>query len=130
MTLWTKCTAALGIPDSIEWLQLDVARSLLFVRKLQTNVRGYPEARVKLQLYGMKNRELIILNRRRTGFVRQLVSSDDDMEAEAILPKDVDLIQTGVRLLLDIVWRFGWMTLSEEVLRNDMSTLCSGRFPS
>jgi hypothetical protein len=80
----------------------------------------------------MKNRELIILNRRRTGFSlfrRRLVSSDDDIEAEAILRKDIDLVQTGVGLLLDIVWRFGWRTPSEEVLRNDMTTLCSGRFP-
>ena len=115
---------------SVEWLQLDVARSLLFVRKLQTNVRDYPEARIGLLLHGMKNRELIILNRQRIGFFRgRLVSSDDDIEAEATLSKDADLVQTGAELLLDIVWRFGWRTPSKEVLRNDMTTLCSGRFP-
>ena len=115
---------------SVEWLQLDVARSVLFARKLQTNVQDYPEARIGLLLHGMKNRELIILNRRRMGFFRgRLVSSDDDIEAEATLAKDADVIRTGLELLLDIVWRFGWRTLSEEALRNDMTTLCSGRFP-
>lgn len=115
---------------SVEWLQLDIARSLLFARKLQTSVQDYPAARIEILLHGMKNRELIFLDKRRSGFRRPPVSSDDEIEAEAILTKDGDLIQTGVGLLLDIVWRFGWRTSTEEILRNDMTTLCSGRFPS
>jgi hypothetical protein len=50
-------------------------------------------------------------------------------ETDAILTKDTDLVQTGMDMLLDIVWRFAWRNPSEEVVRKDMSSLLSGRFP-
>jgi hypothetical protein len=114
----------------LEWVELDIARALLFARNLQTNVRNYPETRIKFQLHGMKARELIILNRARTPLVGPYIASDDDLVSEVLLAKDGDLVQTGMDMLLNTVWRFGWGNPPEQILRGDIATLISGRFPS
>jgi hypothetical protein len=114
---------------ALEWLELDVARSVMFARKLESIVEGYSEAVIEFQLHGMKNRQLIILNRTRTPLIGSYISSDDDIEANVILTKDADLVQIGMDILLDIVWRFGWRNPPVEVLRKDMASFFSGRFP-
>jgi hypothetical protein len=115
---------------SLEWLQLDIARALLFARNLQTKVENHPEMRVKFQLHGMKGRKLFILNRGRAELVGNYIASDDDVATETQLGKDSDLVEIGMNMLIDIVWRFGWRDPPEQALRKDITTLISGRFPS
>jgi hypothetical protein len=115
---------------SLEWLQLDIARALLFARNLQTKVENNPEMRVKFQLHGMKGRKLFILNRGRAELVGNYIASDDDVATETQLGKESDLVETGMEMLVDTVWRFGWRDPPEQVLRKDITTLISGRFPS
>lgn len=115
---------------SLEWLQLDIARAFLFARNLQTKVENHPEMKVKFQLHGMKDRKLFILNRGRAELVGNYIASDDDLGSEALLAKDSDLVQSGMNMLIDVVRRFGWRDPPEQVLRKDITTLISGRFPS
>jgi hypothetical protein len=115
---------------SLEWLQLDIVRALLFARNLQTKVENHSEMKVKFQLHGMKGRKLFILSRGRAELLGNYIASDDDLEFEALLTKDGDLVQTGMNMLIDVVWRFGWRDPPEQVLRNDITMLISGRFPS
>jgi len=114
---------------ALEWLNLEIARSLLFARKLQSSVMDYGEARVVFRLHGMKDRRLVNLNVRRSDFLRDYVSSDVDIEVRATVGLETDLVQTGLNMVLEVVWRFGWRQPSEDTIRKDMATLCGGRFP-
>jgi len=114
---------------ALEWLNLEIARSLLFARKLQSSIKDYGEARVVFRLHGMKDRQLVNLNTRRSGFDRDYASSDVDIEVRANVGPETDLVQTGLNMVLEVVWRFGWRQPSEDTIRKDMATLCSGRFP-
>ncbi len=115
---------------ALEWLNLNVARSLLFARKLQSLVADYGEARIFLRLHGMKERRLVIFNKARSDFSRDYTSNDNEIEIRTILGPKTDLIQTGLEIVLDIVWRFGWRTPSQDDLRRDMETLCAAVFPT
>jgi len=114
---------------ALEWLNLEVARSLLFARKLQSSITDYGEAGVVFRLHGMKDRRLVILNVRRSGFDRDCVSNDVDIEVRATVGPETNLVKTGVNMALEVVWRFGWRQPSEDTIRKDMATLCGGRFP-
>lgn len=113
---------------SLEWLEMDIVRPMLFVRSLKEEIDA-DAFQITLKIHGIRDRKLTILSRSRSGFHWNYVAKDNDLEMTATINETVDLLQTALDMTLNAIELFNWKSPSVDVIRNDLTAMLAGNFP-
>lgn len=120
-----------GLKDkfSVEWLVLDVVRSLLFLRNL-IEKSGIKRWKFEFRYSGVKGRELVILSTRRFGLIDSHKSKENILPYKIEIDEHKDLKQIAFDICFDVLTIFNWRNPNEEMLWKDINILFDdGRFP-
>lgn len=114
---------------SIDWLVLDVTRSLMFTKNLIDNT-ACRKWKIELHYHGLEGKELSILNSRRMPlFWSYKKEAEDDYTKQLIVDPNTSLVERAYDICYEILWIFGWKNINENVLRSDISSIVKGIFP-
>jgi len=108
---------------SVDWLVLDVARPLIFLRELVNLQTGIKKWKFKLEYRGLEGKELVILSNRRHGLMASYKCGEDTLPYEFEIDENTDLKQVAFDICYDVSTLFNWRKPNEEVLWKDINNL-------
>lgn len=120
-----------GLEDkfSIEWLILDVVRSLMFLKNL-IDKSGIKRWKFDFKYSGVRGRELVLLSTRRFGLMSSYKTRENILPYKIEIDEHKDLKQIAFDICFDILTIFNWRNPNEEMLWKDINTLFDDeRFP-
>jgi MinD-like ATPase involved in chromosome partitioning or flagellar assembly len=114
---------------SVEWALRDIVRPLLFARKLIDRIDYTGRFAAKYRWFGLKERSLTILDRKRWGLTSgRYVSHLPTWDFECVIKRDADLYEAAYNAAQSLFWQFGWERAMEAYVVGQIRTLLEGRY--
>lgn len=114
---------------SVEWLALDLARPLIFLRNLM-KITGIKKWEFNLKYHGIKGLELAVLSSRRHPLFASYQTKENERQIKVEIDENTDLKRIAYDFCFETLTIFNWKNPNETMLQKDLDTLFDNeRFP-
>lgn len=114
---------------SIDWLVLDVTRSIMFAKNLIEHT-ACKRWKLTIHYHGIKGKRLTILNSKRFPlFMNYVIEEENDYENSLTITTDMSIEEASYNICYEVLWLFGWKNINETILKSDISSISKGVFP-